>query len=168
MNYQLLSLLVVSLTGCSSSPPMDPDPIDSASIVLNAEDIDKYWNSHKKVAPIFPTREMRSGVYSCINVLFVIGEDGLVHSPKVIAAFPKRNKHFEKASITAVKKFIYTASAENESKERVITSNVFTFFVTADRSSTEEEKEFERKLESTCKVDLTSKASGTAILAAPS
>ena len=48
----VFGLVMVSLIGCTSSPPIDPDPIDSASIVVNPEDLDQYWEVQKKVPPV--------------------------------------------------------------------------------------------------------------------
>ncbi|WP_339669992.1 energy transducer TonB [Dasania marina] len=124
-----LSLLIIGCAGHSDkSLIIENDPITTAAIAVSIDELPKYWQ-HSIIAKLNNPQSNRDIKKSnCINVAFIIGEDGLVHNPKVIKATTNISKRFHKAAIKTIKQFTFTPADTNADRKPVISNYIFTFF----------------------------------------
>lgn len=109
-------------------------------LFMDKGQLDSYWLTEKKVAPIYPSRAVITSKEGCVAVLYIIEADGSTSNHRVVVAYPKR--HFDRASLQAVKQFLYRPSKKNESREPVFTVNTFTFEIrNHNRDSNDDKRE---------------------------
>ncbi|MCR8922083.1 energy transducer TonB [Dasania sp. GY-MA-18] len=130
-------LLYLSLIGCTAPPqtPTSNDPVITANIVVSSENLHHYWTPIATPYPSFPYSARSIDKATCVNIAFIIGQDGRVHNPTVIKVPPNTSKRFQKAALKAIKKFTYQPAATNSAKEKVITHLVFSFYQPLDDHS---------------------------------
>ena len=106
---------------------------DDSVLIVSSGQLNAYWSSEKKVAPVYPTQSLYSGEQGCVAVGFIIELDGTTSSHRVVASFPSSN--FDKSAIKAAKQFVYKPSGENITGEAVFTTNTFTYHITGSGST---------------------------------
>lgn len=72
-----------------------------------------------KVSPQYPIRALDRGEEGWVEISFQIAADGVVISPKVVAAEPKGR--FDKSAVAAVAQWRYEASGADEARTVVVT-----------------------------------------------
>lgn len=103
--------------------------IASDSVIFVAsDDLDTYWLVEENVAPVYPTKALRSGEQGCVTVGFIIEPDGTTSNHRALASAPSRI--FEKSAINAAKQFLYKPSETNSAGQAVYTTSAFTFQIT--------------------------------------
>jgi hypothetical protein len=143
------------LIACTGAHKQAPDPVTTAHLILNHDEIDSLWRSVHKEVPNYPYAERERRRFACINIGYIIGQDGIPHNPVVIASYPENTKAFKTASMHALKSFKYEATAENPKKMTVFTSYKFIFKMEVASYVTEEqEKRATAELGKSCAVDV--------------
>ena len=109
---------------------------DETILVVTSDDVETYWSTVKKVAPVYPMISLRKSEQGCSAVGFIIEPDGTTSNHRTMASFPSNN--FDKSSIEAAKQFLYEPSERNKDREVIFTTNTFTFHIS--RSKKHDEK----------------------------
>lgn len=122
-------LLLVCLSILNTSPGFTQD--DGGLIVVTSDQLEQYWISAKKVAPIYPNTALQRSVQGCAAVSYVIEADGSTSSHNPIASSP--SGIFNKSAIKAASQFRYEPSEENTERTAVFTTNTFTYEITSGR-----------------------------------
>lgn len=151
--YLLASLIII---GCSSNNDKSVakiiDPVTTASIVVSIDDLPNYWQYKFIAKPKNPQTDRDIHKSNCVNIAFVIGEDGLVHNPKIIKVTPSISKRFHKSALKAIKQFTFTPSETNTEKKRVISNYIFIFYNPVVNLTDRQFEHFLNKLKSSCAV----------------
>ena len=109
---------------------------DETILVVTSDDVETYWSSVKKVAPVYPMNSLRRSEQGCSAVGFIIEPDGSTSNHRIVASFPSNN--FNKSSINAAKQFLYKPSNKNDKREAIFTTNSFTFQLVEGRKKHDE------------------------------
>ena len=111
---------------------------DDTILVVSSDEVETYWSSEKKVAPVYPMNSIRRNEQGCSAIGFIIEPDGTTSNHRVIASFPSSN--FDKSSINAAMQFLYKPSDKNEKREAIFTTNSFTFQIMTGRAKKHDDK----------------------------
>ena len=118
---------------------------DETVLAVASDQVETYWASTKKVAPVYPMKSIRNGEQGCVAVSYIIEPDGTTSSHRVVASFPSSN--FDEASVDAAKQFLYEPAARNKDREAIFTTNSFTFHI---QKSKKHDEKMQKELGALC------------------
>lgn len=142
---------VFLLTGCivvAGMPSVLANATESMPVV---NEFDRRLWVGSKVSPVYPRRMGRKGREGCVNVSFIVQQDGTVSDPVVVKARPR--KGFVGSSFDAVKKFKYTPTPDNTDRQPIRTGHTFVYMM--ETSNATKRKRDHIKWLKQCFVDLT-------------
>ena len=118
---------------------------EDSVLFLPSDQVETFWVSVKKVAPVYPKKALRKGEQGCVVVGYIIEPDGTTSNHRVVGSYPSDN--FYQSSIDAAKQFLYEPTEENTKRETVFTTNTFTFQIS---NSAKPDKESQTQLAALC------------------
>lgn len=128
-----IAVIVFLVTGCSTtnseiSRPFHIEP----DIVVDRFDT-SYWKPGYKGAAKYPNYALRKGIEGCVNVSYIIDSKGRVAFAEVLKSIPQNL--FDKASLTAVRRFKLKPGLSNPDRLAVRTNTIMAFTVQGGNTS---------------------------------
>lgn len=97
-------------------------------IAVEFSELDKYWIFESVAAPEYPKQYVRGNSGACVNMRFVVGEDGRAHDIELLEMWPTIIDPYVDSAKSAISKLRFSPSITNPTKKIVLTNYVTTFF----------------------------------------
>lgn len=116
---------VILLCSCSTNPHSERlEP----SIAVEFSELNKYWIFTSSVAPKYPKQHKRGDSEACVNMKFVVGEDGRAHDIELLEMWPMTIEAYVDSAKSAISELRFSPAITNPTKNIVSTNYVTTFF----------------------------------------
>jgi hypothetical protein len=127
--FSMKNLLVIvsAILLCSCATNSRRERLDP-EIAVEYSELDKYWIFTSVASPDYPKQYMRSNWGACVNMRFVVGEDGRAHDIELLEMWPTIIEPYVDSAKSAISKLRFSPSITNPTKKIVLTNYVTTFF----------------------------------------
>ena len=154
MKKILAAASVIWLCGCSMNPHNDKKLEPTTAAEFN--ELNKYWILTNSEAPKYPKQYLRGGSEACVNIKFVVGEDGRAHDMELLEMWPMIIEPYIDSAKSAISKLRFSPSITNSTKSIVSTSYVTTFFKPSSVDP-QELKEVRTRIAQNCRLNILSR-----------
>ncbi|GAA4887725.1 energy transducer TonB [Ferrimonas pelagia] len=128
---RIIPLLSALLTACASTTTVDYAQLDLLDLRNQSEQLEQYWSPRAPHAPQYPTEAARARQEGCVELYFVIDEQGKTRDISVSDASSRR---FINSAIEAVTQGGWQAAPANTKHQPVIASLKLYFMLDPDSS----------------------------------
>ena len=145
--YFVISLISL-LAGCASNQlTKDSQAVDSGlEQPADESEFASLWTQTKRVNPQYPISAARDGLSGCVNLSFVVNNEGRVTEQQVTDSFPKGV--FEKKAIEALKRWRWKPTTANPDNQPARSTVQLDFMVQYSKNITEAEQHCSIKIPS--------------------
>ena len=148
MKKYLVISLISLLAGCASNQlTTDSQAVDSGlEQPADESEFASLWTQTKRVNPQYPISAAKDGLSGCVNLSFVVNNEGRVTEQQVTDSFPKGV--FEKKAIEALKRWRWKPTAANPDNQPARSTVQLDFMVQYSKNITEAEQRCSIKIPS--------------------
>ncbi|MCP4863341.1 MAG: energy transducer TonB [Alteromonas sp.] len=148
MKKYLVISLISLLAGCASNQlTTDSQAVDSGlEQPADESEFASLWTQTKRVNPQYPISAAKDGLSGCVNLSFVVNNEGRVTEQQVTDSFPKGV--FEKKAIEALKRWRWKPTTANPDNQPARSTVQLDFMVQYSKNITEAEQRCSIKIPS--------------------